>query len=42
MSKLVTIAGVAQLVEQMFCKHRVGGSSPSASSIHKIKYKGEM
>ena len=25
-------AGVAQLVEQMFCKHQVGGSNPSTSS----------
>ena len=26
-------AGVAQLVEQLPCKHQVGGSSPSTSSI---------
>src|SRR5712691_4716440 len=27
-------AGVAQLVEHLICNQRVGGSNPSASSIH--------
>ena len=29
----VICAGVAQMVEQLFCKQRVGGSIPSTSSI---------
>src|SRR6185437_1030509 len=31
-------AGVAQLVEHLICNQRVGGSSPSASSIQSITY----
>jgi hypothetical protein len=31
--KLLILAGVAQLVEHLICNQRVGGSSPSASSI---------
>ncbi len=29
---LITYAGVAQLVEPLFCEQPVGGSSPSTSS----------
>ena len=37
--KGVVNAGVAQLVELLFCKQRVGGSIPLASSIKDISNK---
>ncbi len=32
-------AGVAQLVEHLICNQRVGGSTPSASSIKSVTYR---
>ena len=35
----IYIAGVAQLVEQLICNQRVGGSNPLAGSVFKVKSK---
>ena len=34
------LAGVAQLVEQLICNQRVGGSNPLAGSVFKGKKQG--